>query len=247
LSAPGQVVLRAEDGAEIAFALRVDGTYQRPPGVRSQLRALLDGYEVTRADQLRYRFDLSGRLVSLADRSGATTTLAYDSSGRLASVLNTARVATLAYQGTKVVGLSLPDGRALSYAYSGDLLTSASDPTGATTTYAYDPGARLARITDPNGNVEVDTTYDASGRVVSQADAMGEVTTFAWDATTQTSTMTDAAGAVWTDVYHDMCWCAPLSRQGPQRAATTMPSTSPAPLTPRETPPAPPTTPPATP
>jgi RHS repeat-associated protein len=203
----GDATVRTEDGAEIVFTADGSGGFVRPPAVTSTLATVAGGYELTRADQVRYRFDTTGRLLSVKDRSGQGVTLAYDALARLSTATDAAgRVFTLAYdEAGKLASLSAPaaDGRSVSYGYTGDLLTSVTDVRGGVTAYRYDAGGRLDQVTDPDGDFQVRNTYDAAGRVTQQLDPLGNPTTFAWDSATQTSTVTDPKGKTWADVYDD--------------------------------------------
>jgi RHS repeat-associated protein len=201
----GDVTVRTEDGAELAFTPDGVGGFVRPPAVTSTLASVSGGYELIRADQARYRFDTAGRLLSVKDRSDQGVDLAYDGSNRLATATDAAeRVFTFTYNAAgRISTLATPaaDGRSVSYGYSGELLTSVTDVRGGVTAYAYDASSLLRQVTDPEGNLEVRNTYDGSGRAIEQLDPLGGTTTFAWDAATQTSTMTDPKGKTWVDVY----------------------------------------------
>jgi RHS repeat-associated protein len=208
IAASGDATVRTEDGAELVFTGDGAGGFLPPPAVTSTLSAVAvaGGYELRRADQVASRFDASGRLVRVEDRSGQGVTLAYDApSGRLATATDASgRVFSFAYDASgKLAALTAPaaDGRSVSFAYTGDLLTSVTDVQGGVTAYDYDVAGRLTQVTDPEGNVEVVNTYGADGRVVEQLDPLGNATTFSWDAATETSTMTDPKGKTWIDVY----------------------------------------------
>jgi hypothetical protein len=58
-------IVRAEDGAQAAFARNDDGSYARPPGVRSTLARTARGWLLTTPAQIRYSFDDDGRLLSI--------------------------------------------------------------------------------------------------------------------------------------------------------------------------------------
>ena len=200
--ANGDKLLRGEDGAQFLYALQANGSYAGAPGSRSKLAAVTGGFELTRHDQMQYRFDSAGRLLSVKDRSDQGVTLGYDGSGLLATVTDAAgRVATLEYTGGHLTKITLGDGRTVVYGYTGDLLTSVTDLAGKATSYTYDSGSRLDTETDPEGHFVVRNTYDTAGRVTQQLDAIGNATTFAWNASTQTSTMTDPTGRTWVDRY----------------------------------------------
>lgn len=205
VAADGRATVRAEDGAELVFMPTVSGAYERPAGVTSTLIAVAGGFELVRVDQVRYRFDAAGRLLSVKDRDDHGVTVGYDAANRPASVTDAAgRSFNLSYNGDGRIGaVTAPpgDGRSVTYAYTGDLLVSATDVRGGVTQYEYDGSGRLTRITDPEGHPQVRNTYNSDGRVIEQLDPMGNLTTFAWDAATQTSTMTDPTGATWIDAY----------------------------------------------
>lgn len=198
----GNVIVRGEDGQQLVYTRQPDLSYRGAAGARSTLRAVMGGYELTRLDQVRYRFDSSGRLTSMRDRNAHGLSLAYID-GRLTSVTDAAgRLHTFSYNDAGLLaGIQLSDGRAVSYAYTNGYLTSVRDVRGGTTSYRYDAAGRLDQITDANGHLEVRNTYGNDGRVVEQLDATGNRTTFAWDVFTQTATATDARGKVWKDVY----------------------------------------------
>lgn len=201
----GDAILRGEDGQQVVYTIKADGSYKAPPGGRSTLRAVAGGYELTRRDQVVYTFDTGGRLTELRDRNNNRLALVYDAGGLLQSVTDTAgRVISFTHNaGGQLTGVSLPDGRSVTYGYTGGLLTSVTDLRGKVTAYEYDASGRLTRIVDPNLNTVIQNAYGTGGRVISQTDPLGNLSTFGWDKATQTSTMTDARGSTWKDVYSD--------------------------------------------
>ncbi|MGH2784089.1 MAG: DUF6531 domain-containing protein [Actinomycetota bacterium] len=199
----GDMRLRAGNGQQLLFTRLADGSFVDPSGGRATLVAVAEGYEATRHDQTAYRFDSSGRLVEVRDRSGNAQTLAYNTDGRLSLVTDSAdREIDLSYTAAGLLNaIDLPDGRDVTFAYSGGLLASVTDLRNETTLYTYDAGQRLATIVDANGNTKVRNTYGSNGRVVEQFDPMDNRTTFAWNQSLQTSTATDPTGRTWVDVY----------------------------------------------
>jgi RHS repeat-associated protein len=193
------VTVRAEDGAQVTYARNDDGSYRRPPGVRSNLSATDDGWRLATPDQITYTFDAGGRLTSIRNsrRQGATITYGAsswkitDASGRVVTVDLGADLL--------IRRVSLPDGRNVRYGYTDGRLTSATDAEGNTWEYRYSGGA-LTQVLDPHHRVQVTTGYDG-GRVVSQTDALGNVTSFAWDAAKQEARTTDPDGVVYFDGY----------------------------------------------
>lgn len=65
----GDVLLRGEDGQQLSYTRQADGSFVGAPGARSTLSAVAGGYELVRLDQVVYRFDTQGRLLSMKDRN----------------------------------------------------------------------------------------------------------------------------------------------------------------------------------
>lgn len=199
----GNVLIRAEDGQQLNYLLRDDGSFATPPGARSVLSTVTGGgWLLTKPDQSTLTFDSTGRLVEVKDRLGHGLTLAY-SGGQLSTVTDAAgRVFTFTFTGSLLTTVALSDGRHVDYGYTAGRLTTVSDLRGKTSTYTYDAGGRLASMTDPNGHQGFLNVYNATtGRVTQQSDARSKVTSFAWNATSQTATRTDPRDHVWTEIY----------------------------------------------
>jgi RHS repeat-associated protein len=201
----GDVVLHGDEGQVVVYEREPDGSFVGAPGSLSTLRAVAGGYELLRTDQVAYRFDPQGRLLSMVDRNGQGLTLAYDGGGRLTGITDAdGRLTTLSYNASGLVsGVSAADERSVAYGYTDGRLSSFTDVRGELWRYTYDDAGRLASIVDPLDHVEVGIVYGADGRVQSQTDALGKTTTFAWDADTQTATVTDANGNAWKDDYDE--------------------------------------------
>jgi RHS repeat-associated protein len=109
-------------------------------------------------------FDQFGVLLSLTDRNNNQTTLAYDVSGRLASVTD-------------------PSGRVVSVTTSPfGMVLSLSDSLGSIATYAYDSNLRLISVTYPD-NSAFGFSYDVNGLLTSVTDVSGtELEAHAYDA-----------------------------------------------------------------
>jgi RHS repeat-associated protein len=201
----GDVLLHADDGQQVLYEEQANGSFLGAPGSLSTLSAVTGGYELVRTDQVKYRFDTQGRLLSVKDRNDQGLTLAYDGQNRLASVTDAAnRQATISYNASDLVSqVQTQDGRSVGYGYTAGRLTSVTDVRGKTWTYAYDAAGRLEKITDPLNHAQVTNVYGTDGRVSSQTDALGKQTTFAWNAGTETATATDANQKVWTHDYEE--------------------------------------------
>jgi RHS repeat-associated protein len=198
-SSGGAVTVRAEDGAQAVFLPATNGSYSRPPGVRSTLSATDAGWRLTTPDQISYAFDHTGRLTSIRTSRGLGTTIGYTATRwTITDVAGRNVIVDLGSDGL-VKAITLPDGRSVKYQYRGGQLSAVTDAGGATWSFGY-TGGLLTSVTDPHKRVQVTNTYSA-GRVVRQADATGAVTKFAWDATKQEATTVDADGVSVYDGY----------------------------------------------
>ncbi len=114
---------------------RVFTTIGTPGQIGDELRRLTDGtFEYRNAQGGKLRFDSSGRLTSIVDFNGNTTTLTY-SGNNLSQI-------------TDAVGRSIT----LSYD-SNNRIQTAQDPLGRITQYSYDSGGQLTRVTAPLNNI----------------------------------------------------------------------------------------------
>jgi RHS repeat-associated protein len=199
----GTVRFFTEDGAQLLFGPDGQGGFTAPMGVLSELAPIGGGYEITRHDQVRYRFDTAGTLTAIVDRNANELTFSY-TAGKLIQITDTVgRTITLGYDANeRLASLSGPPNRSVSYTYdpSGRLAT-VTDASGGVWEYGYDASDRLTTITDPNDHVLVTNEYGADGRVSAQTNAVDQRGTFDWDSATQTSTYTDARGGEWVDDY----------------------------------------------
>ncbi|MBM3149476.1 MAG: hypothetical protein FJZ88_05535, partial [Chloroflexi bacterium] len=90
------VMVKNQDGRLDRFTDAGSGNYTPPPGTFNTLTKNPDGtYTLVHKDQTRYNFNLQGRLATIVDKNGNTTTLTYtgndltqitDSAGRLTTL-----------------------------------------------------------------------------------------------------------------------------------------------------------------
>jgi YD repeat-containing protein len=124
------------------------------------------------------RFDsTTGNLIAIIDRNGNTTTVAYDSSGRLATVTDAAsRTLTFTYgTGTSLVAsVSSSVGVSLSYSYDTSArLSQVTYPDSSTVNFTYNSQSLITSVTDSNGKVLESHTYDSNARGLTSARAGG--------------------------------------------------------------------------
>ena len=137
----------------------------------------------TKSGEKRLFDSTTGALVSIIDRNGNTTVLAYDSSNRLATVTDAASrhlyfhyfnaASTLVISVTSDVGLST------AYAYDGQgRLTQFTKPDNTSVSFEYNAQSLITAVKDYDNKPLESHTYDAVGRGLtsSRAGGVGTVT-----------------------------------------------------------------------
>jgi YD repeat-containing protein len=202
--ASGPVVIRLPGGTKLFFT-KPGSTWVSKPGVEASLVENGGGdWTLTTKQQLQYNFSSAGKLTSVVDRNGYSTSLAYDGNGRLSTITDPgSRTLTLAYNGNDQIETVTDSlGRVVTYGYTGTDLTSVTDVNGGVTSYEYS-GHLLTKGTDSNDHDFVRNTYDGFARVVSQLNAYGGQTTFEYSTPGDgATTLTDARGKE-TTYYFD--------------------------------------------
>ncbi|QOV41466.1 RHS repeat protein [Streptomyces ferrugineus] len=150
--------------------------------------------------RVSYSYDRSLRPVEITDQRGNTTSMTYDSAGRM---LTRSAPSSLGYSESWTYDsagniLSHTDGRGnkTSYTYNtSSRLTSTTDPLGGKTSYTYTALGALATVTTPRGKT---TTYgyDTAGNRTSVTTPLGEKTTFTYDGAGRITAKTDPRGNV---------------------------------------------------
>lgn len=208
-------VYRGPSGTAVPFFSKAGGGYASAAGSGADLAD--NGATLTDRKSGTVRtFDGNGRLVSITDRNGNTTTIPY--TGQTAffadGIVDAAgRRTDFGYTGPGGQLGSMTDvaGRNWSYGYdsNGTYLTNYTDPAGKITTYGYDSAGLLSQIVTPAGRKTL-ITYDGSGRaktvmrVASSGGSTGPTTTYAYSATgggNGSTTVTDPNGQSSTYAY----------------------------------------------
>ncbi|MFB9962201.1 RHS repeat-associated core domain-containing protein [Sinosporangium siamense] len=196
----GDVLVRAEDGAQGKYTPTTANNYRRPAGARSTLVKTTNGWELKTPRQIRYVFDGQGRLTAVLNARDVGVRLAYtapeititDASGRTAK----ARV-----ENGLIQEIRLPDGRNVNYQYTNGILTSVLDARGFRWTYTYGANGLISTVVNPHNKTVVTNDYTPAGRVAAQRDALAKQTNFAWDATKEEAATTDPDGVTIYDGY----------------------------------------------
>ena len=132
-----------------------------PPNQHASL--VYDGvastYTITFADGTKRVFSGTGYLTALIDRNNNQVAIAYDTSGRIATVTDAAsRAVTFAYTNT-----SFPT-----------LATSATDAAGNIANYTYDTSGRLSRVAYPDAS-QYNFMYDSNDLITSVTDSQSKI------------------------------------------------------------------------
>jgi RHS repeat-associated protein len=196
-----EYVMHQENGSVIRFN---SSDFNHPSWIQADLVRNADQtYVMTRTHGLTvYSFNSLGRLTSIRDRNGHTTTLSYNGQNYLQTVTDPAsRQLSFTYTVTGTVtyltGVSSSSPgitRNVSFGYdSGGNLQTATDVGGQRTGFSYDANHQLEYIYDPRGGV-LHNTYEAvtpaTGRVVSQTDPENRTTGLYYSAAPGTGTLT---------------------------------------------------------
>lgn len=172
-------VLISEGNWKHKYYTLANGVYSGRTGNYSTLVKNSDGsFTLTHKDGQVYTF-ANGKIATIIDRNGNTTTFAY-SSDNLATVTD-------------------PSGRVITFAYdSANHLTSVADPSG--NAYAFTVGDTLTSVTQPDSGVWR-YTYDANSFMLTKTDPLGNVTGYAYDDQHRVTTATDPEGKVRSIAY----------------------------------------------
>ncbi|PWG15419.1 hypothetical protein DF268_01010 [Streptomyces sp. V2] len=147
-----------------------------------------------------YDYDRYLRPVEITDQRGNSTTMTYDSAGRM---LTRTSPSSLGYSESwtydsagNITGHTDGRGNKTTYTYNAaNRLTSTTDPAGGKTSYTYTALGALASVTTPRGKTTA-YAYDAAGNRTSVTTPQGEKTTFAYDKAGRITARTDPRGNV---------------------------------------------------
>jgi RHS repeat-associated protein len=193
------------NGSTVPFTEADDGSFTPPAWTQDSLSGNpASGYTLTRSNQIRYHFAANGRLESVTDRNGNTTTLSYDGSGRLETITDPAgRKITLAYTAEGLVESATdPMGHVVKYTYENGDLASVTEPGEASPRWQfhYDGSHQMTSMTDGRGGTSTNV-YEGSHRVSSQTDPAGRTVSLQY--LPQETKSTDATGSVTDEKFND--------------------------------------------
>lgn len=148
------------DGSFWSFGFGPNGGYNvaAPANVTATLVEGSTNWTLTFQNGEQRLFDnTTGHLTAIIDRNGNTTTLSYDSLGRLVTVTD-------------------PASRQLSFNYGASiyLVTSVTSSFGVTVSYSYDSQGRLSQVTEPDGST-LNFQYDSNSFIAGVLDSQGNI------------------------------------------------------------------------
>jgi RHS repeat-associated protein len=145
----------------------------------------------------------SGRVASITDEGGGTTSYTYDGAGNPLTVTNAlGHVTSYAYDsaGNRITETDAA-GRITRMSYDANRrLTSRTKPTGETETFAYDLAGNLLEHQDFRGQ-SIQYEYDARNRLVRKIPQGGVATQYTYTATDKIARIDDPNGGVTTYGY----------------------------------------------
>ena len=201
----GSITYYSPSSTPFVFTPNGSGGFTDPAGLNATLTKASSGVPYHLAfhrNQETYEFDSSGHFIDDEDKNGKQITYNY-TSGKMTSITDTqGRTTTLTYNsGGQLITITDPSGRKVQYTYDANKnLASSTDALGQTTTYTYETGTTdLTQLTDPAGHVfqiaYSNTVYP--DQVASVTDATGAVTSFSYHGNSdgsETNVVTDARG-----------------------------------------------------
>lgn len=148
--------------------------------------------------KVSYSYDRNLRPDSITDQLGNTTSMTYDSAGRMITRKAPSSVGyseSWTYDAAgNVASHTNSRGKTSRYTYdTANRLATSTDPAGGKATYAYSSLGALASVTTPRGHT-TSYTYDGAGNRTSVTTPLGEKTTFRYDAAGRVVAMTDPRG-----------------------------------------------------
>ena len=164
---------------------------------RSALVRNEDGtYTLSSKSLAKYNFSSDGKILSMQDRYGNTTSFETNSSGNITALTEpSGKRYTFSYSGDKLTGIKDETAETnVTYTYTDGKLTKATDPAGVNTYYEYDDNGRLTKICDHDNNTVEEIAYNSDNKVSYVIDADGNKSSYTYDLAAGKTAITDSNG-----------------------------------------------------
>jgi len=159
----GPITLIDGDGTRHIFGQTAGGGYVAHGGVYLTLVKNTDGtYTVIQTDGTKIQFNTNGKIASIVDTNGNTTTYYYNTSNNISMIQDASGRKTM-----------------FSYHVNGKI-SSVTDPANRTIRYDYDAAGNLVKVTDASGNV-TNFSYDSTHNLTSITDARNITTSIQYN------------------------------------------------------------------
>lgn len=200
----GPITLIDEDNTRHIFGQKIGGGYVAAGGDYLTLVKNGDGtYTITYKDGTKENYNTSGKLTSIVDTNGNTTSFTYDANGKLTTIKDASLRSTALTYGVNgyVSSITDPANRTINYGYDGSgNLTTITDAAGKITTLSYGTSHAVTGITDAR-NITTTISYDTSNRVQSiskpitiNGTLQTSTTSYSYDTTNLVTSVTDGEG-----------------------------------------------------
>lgn len=198
----GPITLIDGDGTRHIFGEKIGGGYEAHGGIYLDLvKNGYSTYTITQIDGTKTNFNTSGKISTIVDMNGNTTTFSY-TSGKLTSIADaSSRSITINYGANGYVSsIDMPSSRTISYNYDANYnLTKVTDPESKEVDLGYDTSHNLTTITDQR-DITTTITY-SSGSVESisrpitiDSSQVTSTSNYTYDFNLSVTTVTDGEG-----------------------------------------------------
>ena len=197
----GEISVNLPGGGYMEFT-KQDGNWLTDASNLWKLTESGDGYLLSDEQGKYIEFDAAGHGVRVTEADGTVTTLTYDGD-HLATVSTETGTFTFGYEGDLISSITDSAGRTVTYGHSGTDLTSSVNPDGDSLNYTYNEKHWLTTVTDFNGNMVLENTYNENGKVILQKMPDRADYSFTYDPENLTNTMTASDGKTLVVTYND--------------------------------------------
>lgn len=183
-SITGNAIVNYPDGHVGRFVAKAESNeFISPQGIFEQLKKDTDGnFSLLLKDKSVYKYDSSGRVISISDKNGNTITLAYDNYGQINTITGqSGKKLILTFENGKLATVTDPQNRVIRYFYNSEgNLSKVKGIGGGEKNYTYNSYG-LTSISDENNKKFIENEYDKFNRIIKQYDEYRNEITYSYD------------------------------------------------------------------